>query len=271
MVFTGRLKKMAFENVGDEFSIKPNYKIELANSSINFNALLGHKIEIKFLGRITCSACGKTTRKSYGQGYCYPCFISVPETEECVLRPELCRAHEGIARDIEYAKTHCLINHYVYLAQSGGLKVGVTRYHQIPTRWVDQGANRAIIVAETANRFTAGQLEVALKESFADKTNWRNMLMGISDNVNLIEKKQLALEIVNNKGYNFTVPTNSEYSITYPVELYPKKVTSINLDKTNEIEGVLAGIKGQYLLFSDGRVLNIRTHTGYEVAIKSTI
>jgi hypothetical protein len=97
------------------------------------------------------------------------------------------------------------------------------------------------------------------------------MLMGISDNVNLIEKKQLALEIVNNKGYNFTVPTNSEYSITYPVELYPKKVTSINLDKTNEIEGVLAGIKGQYLLFSDGRVLNIRTHTGYEVAIKSTI
>lgn len=268
MTFLGRLKKMEFDNFGDEFNIKPNYKIASASNTINLNELLGLKIGIKFLGQITCSSCGKTTRKSYGQGYCYPCFISVPENEECVLRPELCRAHEGVARDIEYAKTHCLVTHYVYLAQSGGLKVGVTRYHQIPTRWVDQGADRAMIIAETANRFTAGQLEVALKESFADKTNWRNMLMGITDNVNLIEKKQLALEIVNNKGYNFTVPTNSEYYITYPVELYPKKVTSLNLDKTNEIEGVLTGIKGQYLIFNDGRVLNIRTHTGYEVEIK---
>lgn len=268
MAFTGRLKKMEFENVGDEFNIKPNYKIEFGNNPINFNALLGHKIEIKFLGRITCSACGKTTRKSYGQGYCYPCYISVPETEDCVLRPELCRAHEGIARNIEYAKTHCLINHYVYLAQSGGLKVGVTRHHQVPTRWVDQGADRAIIVAETANRFTAGQLEVTLKETFADKTNWRSMLMGITDNSILIEKKQLALEIISMKTHNFTVPPNNEYSLNYPIVQYPKKVTSLNLDKTNEIEGVLTGIKGQYLIFNDGRVLNIRTHTGYEVEIK---
>ena len=166
------------------------------------NDLIGKQITISFANRITCVGCGKDTKKSFAQGYCYPCFISVPQTEECVLRPELCKAHEGIARDMEYARDNCLVDQYVYLALSGGLKVGVTRYHQIPNRWVDQGATKAIKLLVAKNRFTAGLIEVALKKIMADKTNWRKMLMGNDDDIPLTGEKHKALEFLNLQGLN---------------------------------------------------------------------
>ncbi len=49
---------------------------------------------------------------------------------------------------------------------------------------------------------------------------------------------------------------------------YPEKVTSVGFDKHAEIEGCLAGIKGQYLIFDDNRVLNIRKHNGYRITIE---
>lgn len=265
---TGILRKMEVENEGTEFQIKPGYTIKLDNDVLSMNFLVGKKIEISFTGEIYCIKCGRKTTKSFGQGFCYPCFISAPETEECVLRPELCSAHEGVARDMEFAVNHCLIDHFVYLAWTGGLKVGVTRHHQIPTRWIDQGATRTILLCRTPNRFTAGQIEVELKKVFADKTNWQGMLKGIKDDqLKLLNEKSKALEFINGKGFTYLPENDAEYSIIYPLEHYPLKVKSHSFDKVQVFSGTLGGIKGQYLILDNGNVLNIRNYSGYKVQI----
>ncbi len=266
-LFTGPLSKMKFTNAGSELVIRPDYFLQSTSGKIGMNKLIGKEITIEFNGKITCMSCGKRTTKSYGQGYCYPCFISIPQTEECVMRPELCRAHEGIARDMEYAKEHCLTDQYVYLALSGGLKVGVTRFHQVPTRWVDQGANFAIKLAIAKNRYSVGIIEVALKQILADKTNWRKMLTGNDNEIPLVEEKIKAINYLKENNLEFSETENNIYAINYPVEKFPTKVTSVNFDKKPQHKGVLAGIKGQYLLFTDNSVLNIRKHSGYNVEI----
>jgi hypothetical protein len=268
MVHRFRLSKMDFVNKGSEQNIIPQYFFRIGEGKINVNDLIGINIKISYANRIICSACGKITRKSYGQGYCYPCFISVPETEDCVLRPELCLAHEGIARDMNYATKHCLINHIVYLALSGGLKVGVTRHHQVPTRWVDQGAVGAIKLIVTPNRYLAGVAEVALKDIFADKTNWRKMLQGADEPLNLVEMKNIAIQALSSRVITSEVADDMAYKIDYPMKKYPNSISSINFDKRIATEGKLMGIKGQYLIFENNEVLNIRTHTGYEVELE---
>lgn len=267
-IFSGPLKKMGFKNSGtDNYTIKPDYLLKGQSIELNVDELIGSRLTINFSGRITCTSCGKDTKKSFGQGYCYPCFISVPQTEECVLKPELCRAHEGIARDMEYAKENCLVDQYVYLALSGGLKVGVTRYHQIPDRWVDQGATKAIKLLVAKNRYTAGLIEVALKKILADKTNWRRMLMGIEEDIPIKTEKHKALEFLNLQGLEYIPAEDIVFSIEYPVTIFPSKVISKDLEKEPNISGILTGIKGQYLLFDGGTVINLRKHTGYHIAI----
>src|SRR5690606_39159002 len=54
----------------------------------------------------------------------------------------------------------------------------------------------------------------------------------------------------------------------YPVLAYPKKVTSLSLDKIPKLKGKLSEVKGQYLLFQDGTVFNVRTFEGYVVKIQ---
>ena len=152
-----------------------NYFLPLGDQKVAMNELIGKSLSMEFQGQIHCIKCGRKTGKSFAQGFCYPCFTTAPETEECVLRPELCRAQEGVARDMEYAKQHCLGEHVVYLSFTSGVKVGVTRHTQVPVRWIDQGAIRAIEFARTPNRYTAGLLEVAMKAHIADKTNWRKL------------------------------------------------------------------------------------------------
>jgi hypothetical protein len=268
----GILRKMEVENLGLENLIEPKYSIRFDNELVEINQLINKKIEIRFLEKIFCIKCGRNTKKSFGQGYCYPCFISAPETEDCVLRPELCRAHEGVARDMDFAKEHCLIDHFVYLAWTGGLKVGVTRHHQIPTRWIDQGATRAIKLCRTPNRFSAGQIEVELKKIFADKTNWQAMLKGEKDNsTKLLGEKAKALEFINGKGFSYIPEADSEYSIIYPIVEFPVKVKSHSFDKELIFNGTLMGVKGQYLLLNGGKVLNIRNHGGYMVEIRTDI
>ncbi len=266
-LFKGQLQKMQFENAGSKTIVKPSYFLADEPGKVFLNNIIDSNIEITFDEKICCIACGKEIKKTYGQGYCYPCFISVPQTEECVLKPELCRAHEGIARDMEYAKKNCLVDQYVYLALSGGLKVGVTRYHQVPTRWVDQGAVKAILVAVAPNRYSAGMVEVALKKILADKTNWRKMLTQNDERVPLVGEKHKALEYLNTQDLNYKIADDTEYSIEYPVHSFPSKVNSIDLIKKPIIRGKLNGIKGQYLLFADGSVLNIRKHAGFYVTI----
>lgn len=269
--FNGPLTKMSFLNQGTKTHIKPKYFLKSHKGNFDISNYIGKQLNIHFLNKITCTSCGKSIKKTYGQGYCYPCFISVPQTEECVLRPELCRAQEGIARDMDYAKENCLVDQYVYLALSGGLKVGVTRYHQVPNRWVDQGATKAIKVAIAKNRHEAGIIEVTLKKILADKTNWRKMLMGNDKEIPLTTEKRKALEfLASQQDIKYKTAEDDEFRIDYQVNTFPTKVVSASLDKTHEISGVLTGIKGQYLIFEGGRVINIRKHTGYHVIIRQT-
>lgn len=261
MIYTGNLLKMK-----TELDTPVRYSLTLGGEEISMNDLIGKHIRIESKHQINCIKCGRITKTSFAQGYCYPCFTTAPETEECVLRPELCLAHEGQARDMEYAKEHCLIDHIVYLAISSGLKVGVTRISQDPTRWIDQGAWKAIRLAITPNRYLAGSIEVALKSHMNDKTNWRNMLTNkLAEDINLVEEKDKAIELLHHDFQEYATDNDEIIEINYPVEKYPEKVKSISLDKVPEIDDTLSGIKGQYLIFESGKVFNIRKHNGYLV------
>jgi hypothetical protein len=185
------------------------------------------------------------------------------------LRPELCQAHRGISRDIEWARKHCLQDHYVYLAISSGLKVGVTRKSQIPTRWIDQGAGKAIKLAKTPNRYLAGIIEVVLKDHLNDKTNWRKMLQNeVPSDIDLLKERQKARVLLGKEFQTYFVDDDETTEIVYPVTQYPEKVKSVGFDKEEIITGKLKGIKGQYLIFGDDRVLNIRKHGGYLVELE---
>ena len=246
-----------------------NYYLKTENEEIHLNKFIGEHISLSYSGEIFCIACGRKTNKSFGQGYCYPCFSTSPENEECVLRPELCQAHLGIARDIDYAREHCLKDHFVYLAASSEIKVGVTRMSQIPTRWIDQGASSAIKIACTPNRFLAGQIEVSLKKHFTDKTNWRAMLTNkIIINPDFRNAIELINSVLDTNLKQYLLHNELVNEIHYPVNQFPLKVNSVSFDNETLIEGLLMGIKGQYLILDQGRVLNIRKHSGYKIKVK---
>ena len=233
---------------------------------VELNPLIGKDIQFRYTGIIHCVACGVVTKKSFGQGFCYKCFINAPEAAECIIRPELCRAHLGEGRDIEWEQKNHNQPHVVYLALTDTVKVGVTRKDQVPTRWIDQGAYQAIIFAETPNRYQAGVIEVALKSFFTDKTNWRNMLKNENDmSIDLVDEKwqieaQLPTDIT-----DYITDDETVFTLNYPVLTYPTKLISMSFDKDTTVEGKLLGIKGQYLLFDNDRVINLRKHSGYEV------
>ena len=245
------------------------YELPIGDELVYMNNLIGKYIVFKWEKEIYCVACGRKTSKSFAQGFCYPCFLSAPETSECILRPELCQAQDGIARDMDWAENHCLHDHFVYLAISSGVKVGVTRSAQIPTRWIDQGAWQAIRLAQTSNRYTAGLIEVILKHHISDRTQWQRMLKNqLIEEVDLIEKKKEMISHLAPKLQNYESEDNEITEITYPVTEYPEKVKSLSFDKLEEITGRLWGIKGQYLIFDDCTVLNMRKHTGYLVELE---
>jgi len=262
MKYTGIIHKMRTVD-----SNPVQYFLTLGETEISMNQLLSKNIEINFTGKINCIRCGRRIYKSFAQGYCFPCFQSSPETEECVLRPELCKAHEGIARDMEFAKEHCLIDHFVYLSYTSNIKVGVTRHTQIPTRWIDQGAIAAIKIACTPNRYISGIIEVSLKNIFADKTNWRSMLRQPEENVNLIDAKNEAITSLPENLKQYVLSNNEVTYIYYPSNCIIDKISSINLDKTNYISDILIGIKGQYLIFKSGSVINVRNYGGYNIEL----
>ncbi|HKL66656.1 MAG TPA: DUF2797 domain-containing protein [Bacteroidales bacterium] len=245
-----------------------HYELPVGPGKLDMNDLLDTDIRIEYGNRINCIHCGRETKRSFMQGYCYPCFISLPQTDECILHPEKCRAHLGISRDMEWSETYCLRDHFVYLALSPGLKVGVTRESQVPVRWMDQGASEVIKLAVAPNRHLAGVIEVELKNHLADKTNWRNMLKGIDPAVeDLALEKERISDLLPDGLKKYLCTDNTVYRFSYPVNKYPEKVKTLNFEKDNNIEGKLAGIKGQYLIFDDGHVLNIRKFGGYYVDI----
>ncbi|MEO1245289.1 MAG: DUF2797 domain-containing protein [Pseudomonadota bacterium] len=243
------------------------YRLTMGDELVDMNALVGRTLRLKFEGRINCIECGRLTNKSFGQGFCYPCFRDSPAASECIIRPELCRAHEGEARDMEWAKAHCLTEQVVYLAKSSAIKVGITRNSQVPTRWIDQGASEAMVFARAPNRYMAGCIEVAMKSFLTDRTNWQRMLKNEISNADLLEKKRSLTAEMAPELRDYVTDDADVCAIKYPVDHYPSKVKSLSFDKLQEIEGCLAGIKGQYLIFDDGRVLNIRKHNGYFVSL----
>lgn len=245
------------------------YSLPLGEQKIFMNELIGKQISLEYLGHIHCIKCGRETRKSFAQGYCYPCFTTAPETEECVLRPELCRAHEGIARDMDYAKKHCLSAQVVYLSLTSGIKVGVTRSSQVPTRWIDQGAILALEFARTPNRYSAGLLEMTMKEHLADKTNWRKMLAGSDPGeADLLKEKQRLIPLVPPELALYITEDERPVELEYPVLKFPEKIKSLNFEKDALISGILTGIKGQYLMLDQSRVINMRKFGGYQLRFK---
>ena len=264
MKLSGTIMKMEVK-----LSDPVQYELPIGDEKLPMNDLIGDYIVLKHTGDIFCISCGRKIGKSFSQGFCYPCFLNAPETSECIFRPELCEAQEGIARDMDWAEQHCLQDHYVYLAISSGDKVGVTRSSQIPTRWIDQGAWKAIKLAKTPNRYIAGLIEVALKEHISDKTHWQRMLKNLrSENVDLFERKKEMVAHLSPELQTYEDEDDNIKEINYPVNEYPTKVKSVGFDKCPEIAGRLWGIKGQYLIFDDGRVTNVRKHNGYKIIIE---
>ncbi|MEY2921977.1 MAG: hypothetical protein RL108_599 [Bacteroidota bacterium] len=262
MIYEGVLTKMQ-----TEYSNPIQYYLVFENSFLSLNQLLDKNIEINFLG-YQCLQCGKK-KKIFRQGFCYDCFMSSPAAGDWIMKPELSTAHLDIEdRDLEYEKRVQLQPHIVYLALSSEVKVGVTRKTQVPTRWIDQGAVQAIPIVEVPNRYLAGITEVALKDHFADKTNWQKMLKNEVPDADLIRERANLKYLIPKEVQDYFHPEKEDlYDLHFPVMEFPKKVNSLNLDKTPNFSGKLMGIKGQYLMFQDGTVFNIRTYEGYVVKI----
>ncbi len=242
------------------------YELPIGEESVALSSYLGSTIRFKYTGKINCIHCGKLTRKSYAQGYCYQCFTSLPQTDEGVLKPEKDLSHLGVSRDMEWAEKNSLIPHFVYLALTDKLKVGVTRHSQVPTRWIDQGATQAIILAKTPNRHIAGVIEVYLKQHFSDKTYWLQMLTQKTlPATDLLEEKQRAASLLHPELQQYVTEDDNITQLKFPILEVPETLENLKLDTTPEIHKQLVGIKGQYLVFSDNTTLNIRNHGGYEV------
>lgn len=271
MKVSGNLRKMT-----SNIAAPVEYGLPVGDENITLNPYIGKKITLEYDGEINCIACGRKTNKSFNQGYCFPCMRSLAECDMCIVRPEQCHIAQGTCRDAEWASSHCLQDHIVYLANSSGLKVGITRISQIPTRWIDQGATQALPIYQVKDRHQSGLLEVILKQHISDRTDWRKMLKGDAEQIDLSQqrdtlrsecKSEIAQLEAQLPPSSITALQESETRISYPVNEYPAKVNSINLDKQPKIDSRLLGIKGQYLIFESG-VINIRKYAGYKVTVK---
>jgi len=292
-MLTGKLKKMRVELTGaEEANVVPganvNYYLPVGDEEVFLNPYIGKTFQLEFGGQINCSHCGKKTNKSFSQGYCFPCMRKLAQCDMCIMKPETCHYHLGTCREPEWGQSNCFVPHYVYLSNTSGLKVGITRHTQIPIRWIDQGATQATIIYKVATRQQSGMVEMAFKDLIADKTNWRTMLKenqpdrdlhseasklksqlssSIDKVIEIYDKSLTENDTTNRAASNQPEieATNSEVvNIHYPVLEFPTKIKSHNFDKNPLVEGTLLGIKGQYLIFDTG-VINIRKFTSYHV------
>lgn len=267
----GNLRKMRAD--ADE---PVHYTLPVGETCVELNPLIGQAIGIRYSGNIHCISCGRRTGQSFNQGHCFPCFRALARCDGCIVRPERCHYHLGTCREPTWAKANCLRPHVVYLANSSGVKVGITRESQLPTRWIDQGAIQALPIARVASRRMSGLVEVVLKEHVADRTDWRRMLRGDPESEDLAARRDGLLERCRTALSDLTdehdttapeiIPDAQCVTFRYPVIEYPSKVSAINLEKTPEVQGTLMGIKGQYLILDTG-VINVRKYGGYEIAL----
>ncbi|MCE0492681.1 DUF2797 domain-containing protein [Vibrio salinus] len=251
-----------------------DYHLPVGEHRIHLNPLIGKPISMLHTGNIFCCHCGKKTKKSYSQGHCFVCMKKLASCDMCIMKPETCHYAEGTCREPEWAESNCMVDHYVYLSNTSSLKVGITRHTQIPTRWIDQGATQGLPVIKVKTRQLSGLIEVELARHIADKTNWRTLLKGDGKDMNLQQKwhelepflDEKIAELKAKYGDDSIAKLNDadSYQLHYPVEKHPEKIISHNFDKNQLVNGVLQGIKGQYLLLDTG-VINIRKFTSYEI------
>ncbi|MEO2267200.1 DUF2797 domain-containing protein [Pseudoalteromonas pernae] len=270
----GTLKKMKTQ-LGSSPAEAVQYQLPVGDELLSLNELIGRPVTLTHTGNIFCSSCGKKTKKSYSQGHCFVCMRKLASCDMCIMKPETCHYDQGTCREPQWGEENCMIPHYVYLANTSGLKVGITRHTQIPTRWIDQGATAALPIIKVQTRLQSGLVEVALAEFIADKTNWRNMLKGTQVDIDLVAAREELLPQIKGKldelaelfgATAIEVLDEEVVNITYPVDNYPTKISSFNFDKELGVSGVLQGIKGQYLIFDTG-VINIRKFGAYEVEV----
>jgi len=244
------------------------YALRTTDGPMELAPRIGNTFTLRATGVLSCVACGRRVKKLFQQGFCYPCLTSAPEAAECIVHPELCRAHLGEGRDPDWEIAHHATEHVVYMSYTGNVKVGVTRSTQVPTRWIDQGAVAALVIARVPYRQLAGLIEVDLKRVFADKTNWRAMLKEVKpDEDALRAARAQAIGALRADLQQHLLHDEEPVEIKYPVLAYPPKVTSVSFEKQPEVGGLLLGIKGQYLLWEDGRVVNIRNQSGVHVVV----
>ncbi len=264
MQYEGVLRKMRTE-IGSPIQ----YYMVFENDFLNVNQILGKELQISFI-KFQCLNCGRD-RPIHRQGFCKTCFYETPSAGDWIMRPELSTAHLNKEdRDLEYEKKAQLQPHIVYLANSSNVKVGVTRKSQVPTRWIDQGAHEAIEIVEVPNRYLAGITEVALKNHVGDKTNWRKMLTNEIQDEDLVAWRNKLKPYIPQEAEEYFIASNTETNLEFPVLKYPIKVKSLNLDKTPTYNGILKGIKGQYFIFEDNTVFNVRGSEGYYVSLGIT-
>jgi len=274
-MLSGTLKKMRATLGTDNHADEVNYFLPVGAQELPLNQYIGHPLKLEFLGEINCKNCGRITKKSFSQGFCFPCMRKLARCDMCILKPEICHFHKGTCREPEWGEANCFVPHFVYLSNTSGLKVGITRHTQIPTRWVDQGATQASIIFRVESRRQSGYVETAFKDLVADKTNWRTMLKENQPDVDLLAMAdELKTKFQTDMSHvvdgfpagDIAVQSNDITSIRYPVLEFPEKIKSHNFDKNPLVEGTLMGIKGQYLMFDTG-VINIRKFSSYGVKV----
>lgn len=253
------------------------YSLPLGAAQIDMSAMIGSVVKIEFAGVINCVHCNRKTNKSFSQGYCYPCFQKLAQCDSCIVSPEKCHYFEGTCREPLWGEEHCLRDHIVYLSNTSALKIGITRGTQIPTRWIDQGAVQALPIFRVSNRLQSGLVETVFKAHVADKTSWQAMLKAEPEAKDMAAERDRLLAqcqpdidaLVDRFGEaSIEALQEIETSIRFPVEQYPEKVKSFNLDKLRFAEGTLLGIKGQYLIFDTG-VINMRKYGGYQLRLSA--
>lgn len=269
--YSGQLAKMAVSLPSDNLA---QYQMVLGQPCAEMNPLLGQTIELSYSGEIYCQNCQRLTKKSYSGGFCFPCSQKLAQCDLCFMKPETCHYAEGTCREPEWGEAVCMQDHIVYLANSSGLKVGITRINQVPTRWIDQGATQALPIFRVQSRYQSGLVEVMFKQHVSDRTDWRKMLKADADPLDLAQQRQQLFEACSNEIAGLQqqfgesaiqmLEAENQVEISYPVTQYPNKVSSLNFDKTPVIRGTLMGIKGQYLMLDNG-VLNLRKFTGYQI------
>ena len=263
MKVSGQLRKMTHEEADPV-----EYFLSLDEQPVPVNPAIGREMSLKFLNKITCIECGRSIKKTYDQGYCFPCARDLPGNAMCAVRPEKCEHEFGNEQDREFFKKYCKVDHLVYLSLTSGMKVGVTRHLNIPSRWIDQGAVQGLVIARTPERKLSGLIEVALAAHMADKTNWRKMLKGETDPVNLREGREQVQAWFPADLMRYFLKDEAVQELHYPVEAVPFKIVSHNLDKEPQLRDRLTGIKGQYLIFEQ-RVINLRKYAGYHVEFET--